>query len=78
MNYKRVIPQNIEEEENLQNQNNNKNNNQNNNIKKIKNNLLPIDFEAYTDNENYSDDYYDIKGNKSELIDGVYFETPYN
>jgi hypothetical protein len=26
----------------------------------------------------YSDDYYDIKGNKSELIDGVYFETPYN
>ena len=22
--------------------------------------------------------YYDIKGNKSELIDGVYFETPYN
>ena len=78
MNYKRVIPQNIEEEENLQNQNNNKNNNQNNNIKKIKNNLLPIDFEAYTDNENYSDDYYDIKENKSELIDGVYFETPYN
>ena len=85
MNYKRVIPQNIHEEENLQdnninnNQNNSIKNKQNNSIKnKINYNSLPIDFEAYTNNENYSDDYYDIKENKSELIDGVYFETPYN
>jgi hypothetical protein len=71
MNYKRVIPQNIQEEENLQD-------GKTNNKKKINYNTLPIDFEAYTNNENYSDDYYDIKRNKSELIDGVYFETPYN
>ncbi len=37
-----------------------------------------IDYEAYTNNQNYSDDYYDLKENKSELIDGIYFETPYN
>ena len=37
-----------------------------------------IDYDAYTSNENYSDDFYDIKENKSELIDGIYFETPYN
>ncbi len=87
MNYKRVIPQNIQEEENIEDRriNNNqdirKNNNQDgrtNNKNKMNYNSLPIDFEAYTNNENYSDDYYDIKGNKSELIDGVYFETPYN
>ena len=101
MNYKRVIPQNIHEEENLQdnsinnnqnnsinnnqnnnqnnnNKNNNQNNSKNNNKNKINYNSLPIDFEAYTNNENYSDEYYDIKENKSELIDGVYFETPYN
>jgi hypothetical protein len=78
MNYKRDIPQNIQEEVNLQNKNNNQNKNKNNNQNKMNYNSLPIDFEAYTNNENYSDDYYDIKGNKSELIDGVYFETPYN
>jgi hypothetical protein len=37
-----------------------------------------INFEAYTKNDNYSDDYYDINKNKSELIEGMYFETPYN
>jgi uncharacterized membrane protein len=66
INYKRVIPQTIKEE----------------NIQPLKKenqiNYNNIDYEAYTNNENYSDDYYDIKGNKSELIDGVYFETPYN
>jgi hypothetical protein len=112
MNYKRVIPQNIHEEENLENnrisnnENNSINNNENNKISNNKNNRisnknnsinnnqnnrisnnnknminynsLDNNFEAYTNNENYSDDYYDIKENKSELIDGVYFETPYN
>ena len=69
INYKRVIPQTIKEEniQPLKKENNKNQINYNN-----------IDYEAYTNNENYSDDYYDIKGNKSELIDGVYFETPYN
>jgi len=69
INYKRVIPQNIKEE-NIQHPKKENNKNQIN--------YNNIDYEAYTNNENYSDDYYDIKGNKSELIDGVYFETPYN
>jgi len=72
MNYNRVAHQDIKKEslpslkkENERINNKNKINYENN-------------FEAYTNNENYSDDYYDIKENKSELIDGVYFETPYN
>ena len=80
INYKRVIPQQIQEEEITQEDciNNNQNSRINKNYNKMNYNSLPIDFEAYTNNENYSDDYYDIKRNKSELIDGVYFETPYN
>jgi len=35
-------------------------------------------FDAYTNNDNYSDDYYNINENKNELIDGIYFEAPYN
>jgi uncharacterized membrane protein len=79
INYKRVIPQNIQEKENSEDSRIYNNEDiRINNKNKMKYNSLPTDFEAYTNNENYSDDYYDIKENKSELIDGVYFEKPYN
>ena len=77
MNYKRVIPKNIQEEDTQYKKINNQDS-RINNKNKINYNSTPVDFEAYKNNENYSDDYYDIKDNKSELIDGVYFETPYN
>ena len=35
-------------------------------------------FDAYTNDNIVSDQYYDINQKKSELIDGVYIETPYN
>lgn len=80
MNYKRDIPLNIQaniqtnipaniKEENIKPQRKEDNKRNNNNI----------DLEAYTNiNESFSNDYYDINENKSELINGVYFETPYN
>jgi hypothetical protein len=71
MNYKKDIPQYIQadiKEENIKPQKKEYNKRSNN-----------IDLEAYTNiNESFSNDYYDINENKSELIDGVYFETPYN
>jgi len=71
INYKKNIIENIKEEKNED-----KPKEPNNKI----NNFIynKISYEPYTNNQNYSDDYYDIKENKSELIDGIYFETPYN
>ena len=81
MNYKKDIHQYIQpdihqyiqpdiKEENIKPQKKEYNKRSNNNN---------IDLEAYTNiNESFSNDYYDINENKSELIDGVYFETPYN
>ena len=76
INYNNDIPQNRlqnmqqkNKEEDLELQNKNRIN---------KNQINYNNYEAYTNNDNYSDEYYDIKENKSELIDGVYFETPYN
>jgi hypothetical protein len=65
MNYKSRVYTNIKEESFEKPQNKNYKINSKN-------------FEAYTNSENYSDDYYNINENKNELIDGIYFETPYN
>jgi hypothetical protein len=87
MNYNRSIPNNIhnnmphsmqqknkEEDSELPNEDSEIQNKNRTNQNQINYN----NFEAYTNNNNYSDDYYDINKNKSELIDGVYFEPPYN
>jgi len=76
INYKKIIPVNIEEQIIKSKEQIKKSNEQN--YKQNKINYNKIDYEAYTNNQSYSDDYYDIKENKSELIDGIYFETPYN
>ncbi len=44
--------------------------------KNIQNNPFIVD--AYKNNNLNSEDYYDVAEKNSELINGIYFETPYN
>ena len=38
----------------------------------------PFKVDAYKNNNLSSEDYYDVTEKNSELINGIYFETPYN
>jgi hypothetical protein len=87
MNYKKSIPLNMQQtknkEKNLELQNEdselqNEDSEMQHKNRTDKNQINYNNFEAYTNNDNYSDNYYDINKNKSELINGVYFEPPYN
>jgi hypothetical protein len=56
---------------------NNTNNNIDNNY--IDNNIeTTLNVDAYKNNNLRSEDYYNINDKNSELINGIYFETPYN